>query len=169
MVKWEFSRRRYSNASRWRRRREAGLGAGDVETDHAASRYRTASSAISRERAACRIAVSSAPTRIERPCRGGGAAPSWNPASTASTTSSSVSPPLDVQLGREPDLGVDDAVGGEVLGALARDPVQRVGGLHDADGVRERLQVALQRAGVGRARGTSAASSTGVGRSGSAS
>jgi hypothetical protein len=44
--------------------REAGLGAGDVEPDDAQSRYLFASSAISRERAACRIAVSSAPTRI---------------------------------------------------------------------------------------------------------
>ena len=58
-------------------------------------------------------------------------------------------PLLDVQLGREPDLGVDHPVRGEVLGALGGDPLQRGLGLHDGDGVRERLQVALQRAGVG--------------------
>jgi hypothetical protein len=51
----------------------------------------------------------------------------------------------DVQLRGEADLGVDDAVGREVLGALRRDPVQRGSGLHDPHGVRERLEVALQR------------------------
>ena len=53
------------------------------------------------------------------------------------------------QLGCEAHLGVHDAVGGEVERALPRHPVDGVGGLHDADGVRERLQVAHQRAGVG--------------------
>ena len=33
--------------------------------------------------------------------------------------------PLDVQLGGEADLGVDDAVGGQVLGALGGHPAQR--------------------------------------------
>ena len=57
-------------------------------------------------------------------------------------------PAVDVQLGREPDLGVDDGVGGEVLDALEGHPVQRLGGLHDPDGVRERLQIAHQRSAV---------------------
>lgn len=52
-------------------------------------------------------------------------------------------------LRRVAHLGVDDAVLGEVLGALGGDPDQRVTGLHDADGVREGLQIALQGAGVG--------------------
>ena len=52
------------------------------------------------------------------------------------------------QLGREPHLGVDDAVGGQVEGALAGHPVDRLRPLHDADGVRERLQVPHQRPGV---------------------
>ena len=53
------------------------------------------------------------------------------------------------QLRREAHLGVDDAVGGEVERALAGHPVDRLGPLHHADGVREGLQVAHQRAGVG--------------------
>ncbi len=55
---------------------------------------------------------------------------------------------LQVQLGREADLGVDDAVVGQVLRALAGDPHKRVVGLHHPDGVRERRQVARQRPGV---------------------
>ena len=39
---------------------------------------------------------------------------------------------LEVQLGGEPDLGVHDAIGGEVLDALGRHPLERLGGLHDA-------------------------------------
>ena len=50
-------------------------------------------------------------------------------------------PVLDVELGREPDLGVHDAVGGEVLGALGGDALDRVAVLHHADRVGERLEV----------------------------
>ena len=46
-----------------------------------------------------------------------------------------------MQLWRKPDLGVDDAVGGEILGAFTGDPFDRRGGLHHAHGVSERLQV----------------------------
>ena len=54
-------------------------------------------------------------------------------------------------LGGEPHLGVDDAVGGQVHRALAGHPAQRRRAVcMTRDGVRERLQVALQRAGVGR-------------------
>lgn len=55
-----------------------------------------------------------------------------------------------VLFGGVADLGVHDPVARQVLGALVRDPGQRLGGLHHADGVVEGLQVALQRAGVGR-------------------
>ena len=72
-------------------------------------------------------------------------------------------PAVDVQLGREADLGVHDAVGGQVLRALGGDPGQRLARLHDADGVREGLEVALQRAGVGRL-DEPAAERLGVGR-----
>ncbi len=57
-------------------------------------------------------------------------------------------PAVDVQFGCEPDLGVDDVVGRQVLDALVGDPVQRLRRLHHADGVGERLQVAHQRSAV---------------------
>ena len=59
-------------------------------------------------------------------------------------------PFVDVQFRREPDLGVDHVVGGQVLDALVGHPVQRLGRLHHPDRVRERLQVAHQRAAVRR-------------------
>ncbi len=57
---------------------------------------------------------------------------------------------VDVQLGREPDLGVHHVVGREILDALEGHPVQGLGRLHHPDGVRERLQVAHQRSAVRR-------------------
>ena len=59
-------------------------------------------------------------------------------------------PVADVLLGGVADLGVHDAVGGQVLDALAGHPGDPRGGLHDRDGVVEGLQVAHQRAAVGR-------------------
>src|SRR3984957_741778 len=53
-----------------------------------------------------------------------------------------------VQLGGEAHLRVHDPVGGKVLGALGRDPDQRLAGLHDRDRVLERVQVVLQVAAV---------------------
>ncbi len=55
---------------------------------------------------------------------------------------------VDVQLGREADLGVHDVVGCKVLDALIGHPVQGLGCLHHPDGVRERLQIAHQRSAV---------------------
>ena len=52
---------------------------------------------------------------------------------------------VDVQLRSESDLGVNDAVSRQILRAFARDPHQRVLGLHDRDGVGERFQIAIQR------------------------
>ncbi len=60
-----------------------------------------------------------------------------------------VQPLLDMQLGGEPHLRVDHEVGRKILGALARDPAQRLRGLGDTHRVRERLQVPLQRPGGG--------------------
>ncbi len=57
-------------------------------------------------------------------------------------------PGVDVQFGREPDLGVHHVVGREVLDALVGHPVQGLGCLHHPDGVRERLQIAHQRSAV---------------------
>ncbi len=51
-------------------------------------------------------------------------------------------PTLDVQLWSKPDLSVDDAVRYEVFGALTSHPSERVRGLHDPDGMAERLQIA---------------------------
>ncbi len=53
-------------------------------------------------------------------------------------------------LGGVAHLGVHHPVGGQVLHALARHPGQVVRALHHRDGVVEGLQVALQRAAVGR-------------------
>ena len=57
--------------------------------------------------------------------------------------------PREVLLGGVAALGVDDAVGGEVLRALAGDAEEALAGLHDGQGVVERLEVARQGAGVG--------------------
>ena len=60
-----------------------------------------------------------------------------------------------MQLGREAHLGVDHAVGGEVLGALRGHALDGVARLHDADGVVERLEVAARGRAVGALGGTS--------------
>src|SRR6478752_2146557 len=57
-------------------------------------------------------------------------------------------PAVDVQFGCEPDLGVHDVVGGQILHALDGHPIQRLRRLHHPDRVRERLQVALERSAV---------------------
>ena len=58
---------------------------------------------------------------------------------------------LGRELRRVANLGVDDAVGREILGALRGDPDDRVALLHDADGVGERLEVQLEGLAVGAA------------------
>jgi hypothetical protein len=55
------------------------------------------------------------------------------------------------ELRRVADLGVDHAVGGEVLSALRGDPNDRVALLEHADRVSERLEVQLERLAVGAA------------------
>ena len=57
-------------------------------------------------------------------------------------------PAVDVQFRGEPDLGVHHVVGGQVFDALVGHPVQRLRRLHHPDGVRERLQVPLERSAV---------------------
>ena len=107
------------------------------------SRYLTASSAISSERAAVRMAVSSAYTRIGRFLLPAGEAVEDRLDHLVEGEAA-----FGVQLGGEADLGVDDAIGGQVLGALLGDPPQRVRSLHDADRVPERVQVQVQVAAV---------------------
>ena len=85
---WKFSRATYWNASRCR---VGGLPASAPAMSKPttpSSRCRTATSAISSERAAVRIAVSSAYTVMPRP-----ALPRRKPSRTALTTCSRVSPP----------------------------------------------------------------------------
>ena len=53
-------------------------------------------------------------------------------------------PSLAVQFRSETHLGVDDAVRGQVLSALPRHSLERVGVLHNADGVGEGLEVEHQ-------------------------
>ena len=53
--------------------------------------------------------------------------PIWKPSSIGGGRLVEREAPLGAQLGRHADLGVDHAVGGEVLGALGRDPGDRVG------------------------------------------
>ena len=62
----------------------------------------------------------------------------------------------------EADLGVDDAVGGQVLGALGGDPLDARRGLHHADGVVERLQVQHEVVALGAAVNQAARSSASV-------
>ncbi len=103
------------------------------------SRWRTASSAISTDRAAWRIAVTISPTLIGRPCRARAEAGEHRLDRLVEAQ-----PALDAQLGRHPHLGVDDTVRGEVLHALGRDPLDRVSGLHHRHRVPNRLEVQLQ-------------------------
>ena len=60
-------------------------------------------------------------------------------------------PLLGAQLGRHPHLGIHDAIGGQVLGAFGRDPGDRVGPLHDPEGVGEGLEVELEALAIGAA------------------
>ncbi len=64
--------------------------------------------------------------------------------------------PVDVQLRGEPHLGVDHRVRGQVFHAFVGNAVQRLRRLHHRDGMRERFEVALQRAAVRRRSGTTA-------------
>ena len=121
IVMWKSSRITREKASRWR----AGGSrprAGDVEAAHALV---AVAQRQLRDLQASSPAGASRSRDAARSARGP-AEPRPKPASTASTTSSSDRPVLGVQLGGEADLGVDDAVVGEVLGALGGHPLQRL-------------------------------------------
>ncbi len=113
------------------------------------SRQAIDSSAISIERAAWRIAVSSWRTTIRPPAA---AIALLEAALHRADDLVQGEAGGDVLLGGVADLGVHHSVGGEVLDALAGHPLDRRGGLHDPDRVVEGLEVAHQRAGVGRLR-----------------
>ena len=75
-------------------------------------------------RAACRIAVSRVRTRIGLPAAAAPPSPARSPRCTAVDHLVQGQAALEVLFGGVPHLGVDDAVGGEVHRALARDPRQ---------------------------------------------
>jgi hypothetical protein len=130
-------------------RREAGLGAGDVEADHAAvavadGELGDLGAAVEVAHGADELADADGSARlldaadalldaglhglddlVERQARG------------------------EVLLGRPADLAVDDAVLGEVLDELAGHAREVLLGLHDGDGDVEGLQVVHERPGVG--------------------
>ncbi len=147
IVKCEFSRWRYSNASRWRVGREAGLGAGDVEAGHAAVAPRDGQLGDLHR-------PGLVPHRGQQLAYDDPAAARGHPRVEALLHRRDDlverQPARDVLLGGVAHLGVDDAVRGEVLDALAGDPGDRRTVLHDGDGVVEGLEVADERPGVGR-------------------
>ena len=130
--------------------RVAGLGAGDVEADHAdvAVPHRQLGDLRRPGGVAHRGQQGADPDRRAR--RPGLDRAGLEPGQHRLHHLGQLQAALEVLLRGEPHLGVDHAVGGQVEGALPGHPVQRVRCLHDRDGVGERLQVALQRAGVGR-------------------
>ncbi len=91
---WKFSLATYWNASRWRLGGQPASAPAMSNPATPRSRYRTASSAISSERAAVRMAVSRAYIVMPRP-----ALPMRKPSSTASTTSLRLSPPATCSSG----------------------------------------------------------------------
>ena len=85
-----------------------------------------AHSATSTDRAAWRIAVTSSFMTIGWPASAARTAPIRKPSRIAAVGLVQGQALLGAELGRHPDLGVGDAVGGEVLGALGGDPGDRV-------------------------------------------
>ena len=95
------------------------------------------------------MAVSSATTRIGVPAFGGLSLPLAEAGVDRLDDVLERQPGGEVLLGGVAALGVDHAVGGEVEDALAGDPAQALGRLHDREGVVEGLEVAHERPGVG--------------------
>ena len=120
-------------------RRAAGLGPGDVESDHALV-------AVAYRKLGDLQRAGRGPHRGEQGVDGDAPPGAAAPESLQHRVHDLVEaePAGDVQLRGEPHLGIDDAVGGEILRALGRHPDQRIPGLHHADRVLECLQVKLQ-------------------------
>ena len=117
-------------------RRVAGLGAGDVEADDA--RITPAHRQLG-DLEALRRGSHRRRDRVERELGAGAAVAESGEHRVQHLVERE--PGDGVELGREADLGVDDTVGGEILGALERHPLERVAVLHHADRVGERLEV----------------------------
>ena len=132
------------------RGREPGLGAGDVEADDTAVAVRDD------ELGDLARARGGAHRGQQRPHRDAVAGVRSNPLALREALEHGVDhlgqcePAGDVQLGCEAHLGVHDPVGREVLRALRGHAHERRSGLHDADRVREGLEIALEGARVGR-------------------
>ena len=111
-----------------------------------ASRCRTASSAISSDRAAVRMAVSSAYTVMLRP-----RLPRRKPSSTASTTWSRLRPPVTCSSGANRTSAYTTPSAARSSAHSAATRISASPGLHHADRVLERLQVELELAALGHA------------------
>ena len=145
IVKWKFSRRRYSNASRWRLGGNPASAPGDVETDDAAITMthgqlgdlartgRMAHRGEDRADADRSPALGRLELTFTEPGHGG-----LDHLVQAQAA-------FQVLLRRPADLGVDHAVVAEVLDGLPCHPAQALGRLHDPDRVGERFQVTHQR------------------------
>ena len=114
---WKFSRMTSWNASRCRVGGNPSSGPAMSKPTTPASRWRTASSAISVEWACWRMAESRPRMTMGRSRLPVGEAGDHGVDHLVERQAAG-----QVQLGREADLGVDDAVGGEVLGALGGHP-----------------------------------------------
>ena len=132
MVKRALLLRMYSNASRCRVGGYPASAPAMSKPTTPLSRNRIASSAISRDRAACRIAVTRQRTVMAPALGAGGLLAVGEAGQHRVDHRVQRQPPIDVQFGREPDLGVHDVVGRQVLDALVGHPVQRLRCLHHA-------------------------------------
>ena len=149
---WKFSRRIVVERLEVAGRAVARLRPGDVEPDDA--RVAPADGALGdldRAGGLAHRGHERPSSTIGWPAAAARSVPSRKPSRFASIDLVERQPALGRQLRRVADLGVDDAVGGEVLGALGGDPDDRVALLHDADRVGERLEVELERLAVGAA------------------
>ena len=139
------------------RRRVAGLGAGDVEADDAgvAEAHRQLGDLQAARRRAHRRGDG-----VDRQLRPG--RPAGEAVEDRLHHLVEGQPLLGAQLRRHAHLGVDHAVGGEVLGALVGDPLDGVTVLHHADRVGERLEVEDEVVALGAAVEPGGSSSTSV-------
>src|ERR1700738_939752 len=121
MVKRAFWSRMYSNASRCLVGGYPASAPAMSKPTTPLSRNRIANSAISRDIAACRIAVTKQRTVIRRPAAAQACSPAGKPRQHAVDDLIEGQPLVDVQLRRESHLGIHHRVGGQVLHAFVGD------------------------------------------------